>query len=63
MLSVLVRHQGHIRFAYALLDDRYTLFTVPVFALASLKTIINRFLYARCPLGVRVPSAYLQVKK
>ena len=43
-------------FASCLLDDRKLSLAVPVCASASLKTIINRFLYARCPLRVRISS-------
>ena len=45
--------QGRNHFVIALLDDRKQACSTRL-APASLKTIINRFLNARCPLGVRV---------
>ncbi len=44
------------------LDDRKLRLAVPVFAPTSLKTIINRFFNARCPLSVRIPLNNTQQK-
>ena len=52
--SDVVGMTGYSRFASCLLDDRFALLAVPVCAPTSLKTIINRFLYARCLLEVQI---------
>ena len=52
----MVRHQGYIRYAYALLVHPNASHFGTGLRTKKLKTIINRFLNASCPLGVRVPN-------
>ena len=54
----MVRHQGHRCFASCLLVHPNALHFGTGLRTTVLKTIINRFLDARCPLRVRVPLMY-----